>query len=287
VKYAFVKEHQTEHAISALCGALKLSRSGYYRWSKHPISERSKQDAMLTKQISELHQKSRGAYGAVKTWHALKHAGVCVGKHRVARLRVQAGIEATRKRRFRKTVEHRQFTHDFPDLLERNFTACAPNTVWVGDMTYIRTRQGFLLLAILIDVYCRKVVGWSFGDKPTAQLHEAALSMAVAQRRPAKGLIHHTDRGVQYRSQSYRALATKAGIVQSMNGRKSAYDNAMAESFFSTLKNELIHHRDFTTREQGMIESFDYIETFYNRSRIHQSLGYKTPAQFEAAYHAS
>jgi putative transposase len=287
VKYAFVREHQTEHAISALCRVLTLSRSAYYAWLKAPVSERSKADAQLTEQITQVHEKSRGAYGAIKTWRALTQIGVCVGKHRVARLRAQAGIEAARKRRFRKTVQHRQFSYDFPDLLQRNFTASAPNTVWVGDMTYIRTRQGLLLLAMLIDVFSRKVVGWAFGDRPTAQLHEAALTMAIAQRRPKPGLVHHTDRGVQYRSTTYRALTAKAGIVQSMSGKKSAYDNAMAESFFSTLKNEWVHHRDFFTREQGMLESFDYIETFYNRTRIHQSLGYQTPTQFEAQYHAS
>jgi putative transposase len=282
VRYAFVKENTSAHAIATLCRTLALSRSGYYAWATATPSQRSVEDERLRTQITQLHDRSRGAYGALKTWQALRQAGVCVGKHRVARLRLQAGIKAKRKRRFRKTVEHRQLAHDFPDLLNRQFSAAAPDKVWVGDMTFIRTRQGWHHLAILMDVYSRCVVGWAFGDRPNAKLHENALRMAISQRRPKKGLIHHTDRGVQYRSASYRALTQKAGIVQSMSGRKSAYDNAMAESFFSTLKNEWMHHRDLRTREQSEAEGFDFIELYYNRQRIHQSLGYKTPVQFEA-----
>jgi putative transposase len=241
---------------------------------------------VLLDKIEAVHQRFRGAYGALKTWKQLRAHGVSVGKHRVARLRKQAGIEASRKQRFRVTVEHQKTAAVSPDLLNREFRATQPDRVWVGDMSFVRTRQGWLHLAMLMDVYSRRVVGWSMSASPNALLHDAALSMAIEQRAPRAGLIHHTDRGVLYRTGSYRLLLQRAGMQQSMSGRKSAYDNAMAESFFSNLKNELVHHRDFATREQAKAEIFDYIELFYNRQRIHQSLGYKTPAQFEAQYQA-
>lgn len=282
MKYAFVRAHRDAHGIAALCRNLGVSRSGYYEWRERAPSARSQQDAALLEEIKVLHQRCRGAYGAVKAWKQLHAQGVTVGKHRVARLRAQVGIEANRKRRFRVSVAHRKTAEASPDLLNREFRAFEPDRVWVGDMTFVRTRQGWLHLAMLMDVYSRRVVGWSMSESPNAALHDAALAMAIEQRTPRAGLIHHTDRGVLYRTGSYRTLLQKAGMQQSMSGRKSAYDNAMAESFFSNLKNELVHQRDFATREQAKAEIFDYIEIFYNRQRIHQSLGYQTPAQFEA-----
>jgi putative transposase len=287
VKYAFIRDRSAEHSVAALCRGLNVSRSGYYEWLNRAPSTRSQQNAALLDKIKGLHQRCRGAYGAVKTWKQLHAQGVTVGKHRVARLRAQAGIEANRKRRFRVSVAHRKTAEASPDLLNREFHATQPDRVWVGDMTFVRTRQGWLHLAMLMDVYSRRVVGWSMSESPNAALHDAALAMAIEQRTPRAGLIHHTDRGVLYRTGSYRTLLQKAGMQQSMSGRKSAYDNAMAESFFSNLKNELVHHRDFATREQAKAEIFDYIELFYNRQRIHQSLGYQTPAQFEALHRAS
>lgn len=287
MKYAFIREQSHSHTVTALCRTLQLSRSSYYDWLKGPRSARHRQEASLLKQIEHVHRDSRGAYGALKTWKLLQARGVACGKHRVARLRAQAGIEAKRKRRFRVKVEHHKSASASPDLLDRQFSAPAPDRVWVGDMTFIRTRQGWLYLAMLMDVYSRRVVGWSMGARPDSALHERAFAMAVEQRSPDSGFIHHTDRGMLYRTSSYRRLLDQAGARQSMSGRKSAYDNAMAESFFSSLKNELVHHRDFATREQAMMEIFDYIELFYNRNRIHQALGYRTPVAFEAMYNAS
>jgi putative transposase len=288
VKYAFVQQHSTHHSVSALCASVRVSRSGYYAWlqSERQPSARSQHDAVLLQAIQAVHQQHRGAYGALKTWKHLSAQGYEGGKHRVARLRQAAGIEAQRKRRFRVSTAHHKSAQASPDLLNRQFTAEAPNRVWVGDMTFVRTRQGWLHLALLLDVYSRRVVGWAMGDSPNAALHEAALTMAIEQRQPGVGLIHHTDRGMLYRTGSYRALLGKAGMCQSMSGRKSAYDNAMAESFFSNLKNEWVHHCDYATREQARSSIFDYIELFYNRHRIHQSLGYQTPAQFEESYFA-
>lgn len=287
MKYAFIKQTCHCHSIAALCRGLGVSRSGYYEWSGRGPSQRERSDAHLLKSIEAIHQQHRGAYGALKTFKQLQAQGISAGKHRVARLRSQAGIEARRKQRFRVSVEHHKTPEAAPDLLNRAFTAPAPDKVWVGDMTFIRTRQGWLHLAMLLDVYSRRVVGWAMGDRPNGALHEAALAMALEQRRPAAGLIHHTDRGIVYRTSSYRAMMGQAGIRPSMSGRKSAYDNAMAESFFSNLKNELVHHCDFATRQEAMTAIFDYIVLFYNRRRIHQSLNYHCPVQFEKMYRGS
>jgi putative transposase len=284
VKYAFVKEMCAQHSVALLCRCLQVSRSGYYEWARREPSPRKKADGGLLLEIRRAHLDHRGAYGAVKTWKYLNAQGICAGKHRVARLRREAGIEAKRKQRFRVSVEHHKSAQASPDLLNRQFTAAGPDLVWVGDMTFVRTRQGWLHLAMLMDVYSRRVVGWAMGDKPNAALHDAALKMALHQRRPAPGLIHHTDRGMMYRTASYKALLGSAEARQSMSGRKSAYDNAMAESFFSNLKNELVHHNDFTTREQASSAIFDYIELLYNRKRIHQSLGYRSPVDVEGMY---
>jgi putative transposase len=282
VKYAFIQDNLESHSVTALCRCLAVSRSGYYEWTTRQPSARQQADAALLELITQVHEQHRGAYGAVKTWRCLQQRGVAAGKHRVARLRAAAGIEAKRKKRFRVIVEHHKSAQAGPDLLNRVFESPGPDQVWVGDMTFIRTRQGWLHLAMLMDVYSRRVVGWAMGDKANGPLHEAALVMALEQRRPKPGLIHHTDRGMMYRTSAYRQLMQDAQIRPSMSGRKSAYDNAMAESFFSNLKNELVHHSDFMTRDEGKMEVFDYIELFYNRHRIHQSLDYLTPVQFEA-----
>ena len=222
MKYAFIKQISRCHSVATLCRCLGVSRSGYYDWSGRSPSQRQRSDAQLLKSIEAIHQQHRGAYGALKTYQHLQAQGISAGKHRVARLRSGAGIEAKRKQRFRVSVEHHKTLEAAPDLLNRAFTAPAPDKVWVGDMTFIRTRQGWLHLAM--------------GHRPNGALHEAALAMALEQRRPAAGLIHHTDRAILYRTSSYKAMMNQAGIRPSMSGRKSAYDNAMAESFFSNLK---------------------------------------------------
>ena len=240
----------------------------------------------LLQHIRTVHGKARKAYGAIKTWRHLNQLGISCGKHRVAKLRKLAGIEAQRKRRFRLTVEHHHTPKAAPDLLQRQFTTYAPNRVWVGDMTFVRTRQGWLHVVVLLDLFSRKVVGWSMGERATTALHRSALIMAIEQRQPESGLIHHTDRGAVYSAPTYRELLTQTGMQASMNGRKTAYDNAVAESFFYNLKNEWVHHHDFSTRDEAKLAIFDYIECFYNTQRIHQSLGYQTPAEIERRYHA-
>lgn len=287
MKYAFIRQHGHELGIQPLCRALQVSRSGYYDSLGRAPSLRAQANHELLAHIRTAHARHRQAYGAKKTWRYLNSVGIVCGKHRVARLRKQAGIEAQRKRRFRLTVEHHHTPKAAPDLLQRHFKASAPNRAWVGDMTFIRTRQGWLHLVVLLDLFSRKIVGWAMGERATTALHQAALAMAITQRRPGAGLVHHTDRGAVYSAPPYREQLAQAGMRPSMNGKKTAYDNAVAESFFSNLKNEWVHHLDFKTREEAKLAIFDYIECFYNRNRIHQSLGYRTPDEMERVYHGA
>jgi transposase InsO family protein len=285
VKYAFIAKHGGQFSIAALCRTLNVSRSGYYEWQGRGPSCRTQTDQRLLTDIQRIHAESRQAYGALKTWHALNRQGISCGKHRVARLRRNAGIEARRTRRFRVTVEHHKMPALAPDRLMQNFVQAELDRAWVGDVTFIRTRNGWLYLSMLLDLYSRKVVGWSMSARNDEALTLSALNMAIAHRCPRPGLIHHTDQGGLYRSRNYRARMHDAGMLPSMGNKGSAYDNAVAESFFSNLKNELIHHCDFHTREEAKATIFSYIELFYNRQRIHQTLGYISPQQFEEQAH--
>jgi putative transposase len=287
VKYALIRQHGRALGIQPLCRVLQVSRSGYYDWLGRKPSARTQADHELLTHIRTAHARHRNAYGALKTWRHLNATGIACGKHRVTRLRQRAGIEAQRKRRFRLTVEHHHTPKAAPDLLQRQFNADGPNHAWVGDVTFIRTRQGWLHLVVLLDLYSRKVVGWAMGERATTLLHRSALAMAIMQRRPAPGLVHHTDRGAVYSAPAYRELLEQAGMQPSMNGKKTAYDNAVAESFFSNLKNEWVHHHDFRPRDEAKLAIFDYIECFYNRNRIHQSLGYRTPDEVERLYYGA
>ena len=281
MKYAFIRKHDAEFGVARMCAVLDVSRSGYYDWARRPPSAHSVSDGKLLIEIRRVHLAFRCNYGAVKTWQELRTQGIACGKHRVSRLRRQNGIEAMRRRRFRLTVENHHTAPAAPNLLQRRFNVSGPNRVWVGDMTFIRTRVGFLYLAVLLDLFARKVVGWSMHDRPNQELLLGALSMALANRRPLPGLIHHTDQGVLYAAGEYRDLMGKYGLVPSMSRRGDCYDNAVAESFFSNLKNELVHQRDFRSRESARAAIFDYIEVFYNRQRGHQTLGYLSPVAFE------
>jgi len=281
VKYALIDRECSNHSVCVLCRVLQVSRSGFYAWRARAPSARDRANAVLVSEIRRVHREHRQACGALKTWKVLNRAGIACGKHRVARLRKLHGIEANRKRRFRVTTEHHQTPVAAPDRLNRAFTASAPNKTWVGDMTVVRTRQGWLNLAVLVDLYSRKVVGWAMGPQPNQQLALKALEMALHHRSPAAGLVHHTDRGATYSATAYRHRLQQAGLLPSMSGRKSAYDNAVAESFFANLKNELVHHCDFPTRDHARAAIFDYIELYYNRKRLHQTLGYRTPDEVE------
>jgi transposase InsO family protein len=282
VKYAFIRGLAQEHSVTRLCSALSVSRSGYYEWLDREPSARARENDRLLARIKAVHHEVHESYGAFRTWRALRRAGESCGRHRVARLRRGAGIEAKRKRRFRQTVERHIVAPPAPNLLERNFEASARDLIWVGDTTYIATRAGWLFLAVLIDLYSRRVVGWAMAERQTLDLSLAALRMAIEQRKPKPGLIHHTDQGSIYASPVYREALTRRGLRASMSRKGNAWDNAVAESFFSSLKNELVHHCRFTNQAEARSAVFTWIEGFYNRRRIHSTLDFVSPSDYEA-----
>jgi len=281
VKYAFIETEAGNHAVARLCRVMNVSRSGYYDWRRRGESRRAVDDRRLLGYIQELHQKSRRAYGALKMWRVLRLLGIACGKHRIARLRREHGIEARRKRRFRNKFTYVVSSPPAPNLLNRGFQVAMANRVWVGDITYVPTRAGWLYLAVLIDLHSRRVVGWAMANRITQELSLAALEMALEQRRPGPGLMHHSDQGSQYTAKQYRDRLEAHGIAASMSRKGNPRDNAVVESFFSNLKNELTHHRSFANQAQARSEIFDYIEIFYNRQRAHATLQYISPIEYE------
>ncbi len=281
MKYALIQEHRQEFRITRLCQALQVSRSGFYAWHRRPESSRAQQNRDLLTHMHVLHQQMREAYGARKMWQLLKREGYDCGRHRVARLRRLAGIVARRRRRFVRTIQARPEKVSLPNQLNREFTVEEKNRVWAADLTYIPTRAGWLYLAVLLDLYSRRVVGWSMSERQTTTLVVEAWRMAWAQRRPAARLLHHSDQGNQYTASLYRTVLTRRGVVLSVSRKGNCYDNAVVESFFSTLKNELTHERSFQDRTEARHAIFEYIEGFYNRTRLHQTLGYRSPEEFE------
>jgi putative transposase len=263
-----------------MCSVLCVSASGYYDWRKRPLSERKQEEAVLLKEIQQAHLESKESYGTIKIWKSLRSKGLMCGKHRIARLRRQNGIETRRRKRFKVTTISRNTKWIAPNLLNRCFTSDQPNKIWVGDVTCVATRAGWLYLAVLLDLYSRKVIGWSMSDRNNKQLVLNALDMALAQRDSLK-VLHHTDRGALYGSDEYRERLKQANMVPSMSRKGDCYDNAVAESFFSTLKNELVGGQDFKDRDCARSEIFKFIEIFYNKQRLHQSLGYITPEMME------
>ena len=271
------------HPVTGLCRVLQLSRSGYYAGRHRGESRRAYENRQLLAQIQAVHRTARGCYGAVKTWRALQRQGVACGKHRVARLRRQAGLNTPRTRRRHLRI---QSNHSHPvaaNCLHRAFAVPQPNRVWVGDITFIPTRAGWLYLAVLVDLFARRVVGWAMSAAIDGPLVIQALQMALAQRPTAPGLIHHTDQGRQYAHGTYQRVLQAHGMIPSMSRKGDCFDNACAESFFSTLKNELVHHSTFHTREEARMAVFDYIEVFYNRQRAHATMQYMSPADYEAS----
>ena len=281
MRYRFIYAHQAEHRLTRLCQTLGVSRSGSYAWRRRPASARTRANARLLEHMQQLHRQTQARYGAIKMWHTLLASGVVCGRHQVARLRRLHGLEARRMRRFRMLTERHQFAPAAPNRLHQVFVAPAVNRIWVGDLTAIATRSGWLYLAVLLDLYSRRVIGWAMSAKPDQHLASEALQMALVSRRPHQGLMHHTDQGATYTSVAYQHRLAEHGIVASMSRKGNCYDNAVVESFFSTLKNELVHERDYHTREAARAEIFEFIEVFYNRQRLHQTLGYVSPEQFE------
>jgi len=249
--------------------------------TKRPVTARSSTDVRLAAEIAVVHVRSRGIYGSPRIHRDLKARGICVGKKRVERLMRESGIRGRRKRRFCCTTDSRHEMPVAPNVLARRFDAAGPNRVWVGDVTYIPTADGWLYLAVLLDLYSRRVVGWATSATNDRSLALAALARACEARRPSPGLLHHTDRGSPYASDDYQTALAQRGIVASMSRTGDCYDNAVAESFFATLKAEHVDHEDFPSREVAHASIGDYIERFYNTARRHSSLGYLSPIEFE------
>lgn len=279
--FGFIDAEKARFPISLLCRMVGVSKSGYYAWKARPSSKRSREDATLTERIVEVHQRSRETYGYPRV-HAELHAlGVRCGRRRVARLMRKAGLRGCMRGSKKRTTCRDPRATPAPDLVNRNFSATAPDRLWTADITYLKTDEGFLHLAFVLDVYSRRIVGWSMASHLRAELVVDALEMAVWRRKPAAGLVHHSDRGTQYTALSFGQRLEEAGIVPSMGRTGSALDNAISESFVSTLKCELVHHRRFPNREAARSAVFEYLEAFYNRRRLHSSLGYRSPEAYE------
>ncbi len=286
--FEFIDANQADHQVALMCRVLGVSSSGYYGWRDRPPSARALADEVLTEQIRDVHAFSRQTYGYRRVTAELTDGrGEVVGKHRVARLMRLAGIEGLRRRRFCRTTVRDERGRPAPDLLNRDFTAEAPNQRWVADITYIPTWSGFLFLAVVLDVFSRKVVGWAMSASQRTELVTAALRMAVARRRPDNVVVHHSDQGCQYTSYDFAKACRAAGIERSMGSVGDCFDNAMAESFFATLEWELLNRSVFENRSQARMAIFDYIEAFYNPWRRHSSIGNLSPAEHERRWHAN
>ncbi len=283
MRFGFIQTERALYPVRLLCRTLAVSSAGFYAWCRRGLSLRAREDAALKVKIRAAHAASGKRYGSPRIHADLKADDHRVGRKRVARLMREEDIEGQRKRRFRATTDSRHAHPVAPNELQRNFTAPAPNKAWVTDITYIWTREGWLYLAAILDLYSRRVVGWSLDSYLDRSLALDALGMALKTRRPEVGLVHHSDRGVQYASADYQAQLRTHGLICSMSRKGDCWDNAVAESFFSTLKAELVHRTDYATRSQAQTSIFEYIETFYNGRRRHSALGYISPVAYEAA----
>jgi putative transposase len=285
--YRLIDQEKAHHAVSLLCRVLGVSRAGYYAWTRRPLSARAVADQALLEQIRQVHELSRGTYGAPRIHAELRlDHGVQVGRKRVARLMRTAGLVGCQRRRGRGLTRRDPQAAPAPDLVERSFAATAPDRLWTADITYVPTWSGWLYLAVVLDVFSRRVVGWAMADHLRTELVLDALDMAIWNRRPTAGLIHHSDQGSQYTSLAFGRRCREAGITPSMGSVGDAYDNAITESFFATLECELLDRTRFVTRTQARMAVFDYLEGFYNPRRRHSALGYLSPADYERRHQA-
>ena len=273
-----------EHDIKLLCATFHVSRSGYYGWLRSDQRKRAQADRRLCEQIEAVHRQSRGTYGSPRVTAALRLQGDRVGHNRVARLMRRCGLRGRQKARYRVMTTDSRHSHPIaPNRLAELPMPSKADQVWVSDLTYVPTAEGWLYVAGVLDRCTRRLVGWAMGSSLDTALPLAALTMALNQRRPCAGLIHHSDRGVQYASAAYRTALSDHGLVASMSRSGNCYDNAAMEAFWSSLKNELVHRRRFLTRQEAKTAIFEYIEGFYNRSRLHSALGYKSPLDYESS----
>jgi putative transposase len=281
VKFAFIDEEKATWPVDALCEVLGVSRSGFYAWKARPPSPRALDDAKLVVEIKAAHKAGRDAYGSPRVHRALRKQGRRVSKKRIERLMRREGVVAKKRKKFCVTTDSRHADPIAPNVLERDFDVALPNVAWVTDVTYIPTHEGWLYLSAILDLCSRRVVGWATSANNDRQLALDALACATTTRAPSVGLIHHSDRGSVYASGDYRDALKSLGAVTSMSRKGDCWDNAVAESFFATIKGEMIDHEDFQTRAEATAAIADYIDAFYNVKRLHSSLGYVSPIEFE------
>ena len=281
MKYWFVSQHCSTHGVKKMCRNIGASRSGYYQWKKQPQSRRQKENEKILMEIKESHKNSRRAYGSPRIVEDLKAKGMKCSENRVARLMKIHGIVGKAKKRFKATTNSNHALPVAENLLNQNFTAEKPNTVWLSDITYVPTLEGWLYLVVILDLFSRQVVGWAMSDRLTSGFVVKALYQAIGRRHPGSGCIFHSDRGIQYASTDCRDVLMAYGFIQSMSRKGNCYDNAVAESFFHTLKTELVYDYRYETRAEARQSIFEYIEMFYNRKRRHSALGYRSPISFE------
>ena len=286
MKFAFIRAEKAKHSVPALCRMLGVSPSGFYAWSKRGPSARAIEDARLGTQIVTSHGGGRGAYGSPRILRDLRADGERTSRKRIARLMRERGLAGQIERRWRHPSSAPTTAECMPNTLNRGFVVAAPDQVWASDITYVRTWEGWLYLAVVIDLFSRRVVGWSMQNHMRTDLVLSALTMAIGQRLPDPGLLQHSDRGSQYTSDDYQRALRSHGIECSMSGRGNCWDNAVVESFFGTLKQELVYRRAWPTRQEAAAAIHEYIEVFYNRRRLHSTLDYRTPAEYESIHEA-
>ena len=284
MKYRFIEKQRQSFLVSPMCASLGVSRSGYYAWRKRKPSQREVDNQLLIDHIRRIHRLSRRAYGSPRVWAQLKRQGFTCSEKRIARLMRQDELQGRRKHHRVVTTNSKHAFPIAPNMLNRDFQALKPNEKWVADITYIHTEEGWLYLAGVMDLFSRKIVGWEMSNQVDASLVEKALRMALYQRQPGRGLLHHSDRGCQYASSLIRNILDANQVEVSMSSKGNCYDNAVIESFWGTLKNEWVHHQKYKTRSQARTDIFSYIEGFYNTVRLHSSLGYLSPVEFESKY---
>lgn len=287
MRYQFVQDHQDEFPVQRMCKVLGVSPSGYYAWQRRPVSPRSQANQNLLTEIRVIHNRSRKTYGSPRVHAELRDCDWLVGKNRVARLMRAENLRGQRKRKQPRTTNSQHSHPVAPNHLNRDFHATRPNEKWLADITYIPTAEGWLYLAVVLDLFSRKIVGWAFSASLESNLVELAFRMAVHNQPTLTGLLHHSDRGSQYAGDAYQRLLVDRQVLVSMSRTGNCYDNAPMESFFSTLKGEHVHFQNYRTRQEAQTDIFAFIVGFYNRQRRHSSLGYLSPDEFERRYYSN
>lgn len=284
MRFEFIQVEQANFPVTVLCRVLEVSCSGFYRWLNAQPSERQSKNERLMIEIKAIHSESRGTYGSPRVHAELQSRGFEIGLNRVARLMAELGLTGQRPRRFRKTTDSHHSHPLAPDLVARDFNPSAPNQLWAADITYIATASGWAYLAVVLDLYSRRVIGWAIDDHMRTELVLEALDRALGTRERSEGLVHHSDRGSQYASARHRDELERRGIRVSMGAKGCAYDNAVVESFFATLKKDLVYRVNWLDQQQAALAISEYIQVFYNRRRRHSTLGYMSPADYEALH---